>query len=74
MAAAGGAWWFQVYLMHDLDITIGLVRRAVAAGAQALVLTGDTPFVGRKARIADAPISDGRLPGQHRPAGRPGRH
>ena len=58
VAAAGGAWWFQVYLMHDLDITIGLVRRAVAAGAQALVLTGDTPFVGRKARIADAPISD----------------
>jgi 4-hydroxymandelate oxidase len=58
VAAAGGSWWFQVYLMHDLDITISLVRRAVAAGAQALVLTGDTPFVGRKARIADAPISD----------------
>ena len=57
VAAAGGSWWFQVYLMHDLDITAGLVRRAAAAGAQALVLTGDTPYVGRKARIADAPIS-----------------
>ncbi len=58
VAAAGGSWWFQVYVLHDLDITAGLVQRAVAAGAEALVLTGDTPFVGRKARIADVPISD----------------
>ena len=34
VAAAGGSWWFQVYLMHDLDITVGLVQRAVAAGAR----------------------------------------
>jgi len=58
VAAAGGSWWFQVYLMHGLDITAGLVRRAAAAGAQALVLTGDTPYVGRKARTVDAPVSD----------------
>jgi 4-hydroxymandelate oxidase len=43
----GGTWWFQVYLMRDRELTAGLVRRAAAAGASALVLTGDTPVVGR---------------------------
>src|ERR1039457_4748508 len=47
---AGGTWWFQVYLMRDRELTAGLVRRAAAAGAQALVLTADTPVVGRKGR------------------------
>ncbi len=50
VAAAGGAWWFQVYMMRDRDLTAGLVRRAAAAGAAALVLTADTPVVGRKRR------------------------
>jgi 4-hydroxymandelate oxidase len=50
MASAGGAWWFQVYVMRDRDLTARLARRAVAAGARALVLTGDTPVVGRKRR------------------------
>ena len=49
-AGAGGIWWFQVYLMHDRELTAGLVRRAAAAGAQALVLTADTPVIGRKGR------------------------
>ncbi|MDX6394682.1 MAG: 4-hydroxymandelate oxidase [Streptosporangiaceae bacterium] len=49
-AGAGGTWWFQVYLMRDRELTAGLVRRAAAAGAQALVLTADTPVVGRKGR------------------------
>jgi 4-hydroxymandelate oxidase len=48
VGAAGGRWWFQVYVMRDRDLTAGLVRRAAAAGAQALVLTGDTPVVGRR--------------------------
>jgi 4-hydroxymandelate oxidase len=43
----GGSWWFQVYVMRDRELTAGLVRRAAAAGAAALVLTGDTPVVGR---------------------------
>ncbi len=47
---AGGSWWFQVYLMRDRELTAGLVRRAAAAGAGALVLTVDTSVVGRKAR------------------------
>jgi 4-hydroxymandelate oxidase len=49
-ADAGGTWWFQVYLMRDRELTAGLVRRAAAAGAQALVLTADTPVVGRQGR------------------------
>ena len=49
-ADAGGAWWFQVYVMRDRDLTARLVSRAVAAGARALVLTADTPVVGRKRR------------------------
>lgn len=53
VAAAGGTWWFQVYVMRDRALTAGLVRRAAAAGAAALVLTADTPVVGRKRRDAD---------------------
>ncbi len=49
-AADGGAWWYQVYVMRDRDLTARLVSRAVAAGARALVLTADTPVVGRKRR------------------------
>ena len=49
-ADGGGAWWFQVYVVRDRDLTARLVGRAVAAGARALVLTADTPVVGRKRR------------------------
>ena len=49
-AAAGGTWWFQAYVMRDRELTAGLVRRAAAAGAAAIVLTGDTPVVGHKRR------------------------
>jgi 4-hydroxymandelate oxidase len=45
-----GSWWFQVYVTRDRDIIAGLVKRAAAAGARALVLTGDTPEPGRKRR------------------------
>lgn len=47
---AGGAWWFQVYVMRDRRLTARLVRRAAAAGARALVLTADTPVLGRSRR------------------------
>jgi 4-hydroxymandelate oxidase len=48
----GGPWWFQVYVMRDRNLTAALVARAVEAGAAALVLTGDTPYVGRKPSVA----------------------
>ena len=53
VSAEGGTWWFQVYMMHDRARTEAMVRRAAAAGARALVLTGDTPVVGRKRRDSD---------------------
>lgn len=49
-AAPGAPWWFQVYVMRDRGLTTELVSRAVASGATALVLTGDTPRVGHKRR------------------------
>jgi len=77
VAREGGAWWFQVYVMRDRTLTARLVERAVAAGARALVLTGDTPVVGRKRRdrtegvVSDAellanigPLADMSLTGQ----------
>ncbi len=44
--------WFQVYVLRDRGLTAAIVRRAAAAGYRALVLTGDTPFLGRKLRDA----------------------
>jgi 4-hydroxymandelate oxidase len=51
-AAATGPWWFQAYLMRDHGLTEALVQRAATAGARAVVLTVDTPYVGRKSRVA----------------------
>ncbi len=42
IAAAGAPWWFQVYLLADRGVTEALVRRAVDAGAGAIILTIDT--------------------------------
>lgn len=50
-AAASAPWWFQVYVMRDRALTQALVERAAAAGARALVLTGDTPYVGVKTKV-----------------------
>jgi 4-hydroxymandelate oxidase len=62
VASEGGAWWFQVYVMRDRALTARLVERAVAAGARALVLTGDTPAVGRKRRDrTEGVVSDAQV-------------
>jgi isopentenyl diphosphate isomerase/L-lactate dehydrogenase-like FMN-dependent dehydrogenase len=49
-AAATGPLWFQLYVYRDRDVTRDLVRRAETAGCQALVLTVDTPRLGRRER------------------------
>jgi 4-hydroxymandelate oxidase len=41
---------FQLYVYRDRAATEGLVRRAEAAGAKALVLTVDAPLLGRRER------------------------
>jgi 4-hydroxymandelate oxidase len=49
-AAATGPLWFQLYVYRDRAVTEDLVRRAEAAGYRALVLTVDTPRLGRRER------------------------
>jgi 4-hydroxymandelate oxidase len=42
--------WFQLYIYKDREITGELVRRAEAAGAEAIVLTVDAPGLGTRER------------------------
>ncbi|MGN9914523.1 alpha-hydroxy acid oxidase [Phytohabitans sp. LJ34] len=49
-AAASGPLWLQLYWFRRREVVTGLVRRAEAAGYRALVLTVDTPRVGRRLR------------------------
>ncbi|WP_437588520.1 alpha-hydroxy acid oxidase [Sorangium sp. So ce1000] len=49
--ASPGPKWFQLYVHKDRGLTRALVERAESAGYRALMLTVDTPVLGR--RIAD---------------------
>ncbi|SFF51813.1 alpha-hydroxy acid oxidase [Blastococcus tunisiensis] len=55
--ASTGPWWFQAYLMRDRGLTEALTQRAAAAGARAVVLTVDTPYVGRKNKVSGVRIA-----------------
>jgi len=48
--ACGGGLWFQLYVYKDRAMTQELVARAEACGYRALVLTVDTPLLGRRYR------------------------
>jgi 4-hydroxymandelate oxidase len=56
-AAATGPLWFQLYVYRDREVTRDLVRRAEAAGCRALVLTVDTPRLGRRERNIRRPFN-----------------
>lgn len=47
-AAPGAAQWFQLYVHKDRDFTARLVERAKASGYGAIVVTADTPVLGRR--------------------------
>lgn len=49
-SVASGPLWLQTYIFRDRDLTINLATRAKAAGYHALVLTVDTPVLGRRER------------------------
>ncbi len=49
-AAPGAPRWFQLYIRRDRAVTEELVKRAVAAGYSAIVLTVDVPVLGRRWR------------------------
>ncbi|MFI5931559.1 alpha-hydroxy acid oxidase [Actinoplanes sp. NPDC051494] len=50
IAAAGGPLWFQIYPQPDLAFTEHVVKRAEVAGCRALVVTVDSPVLGRRER------------------------
>jgi 4-hydroxymandelate oxidase len=49
-AACTGPLWFQLYIYRDREASRALVERAQAAGCDALVLTVDSPMLGRRER------------------------
>ena len=51
-AAAAGPLWFQLYIYRDRGASRALVERAERAGCTALVLTVDSPLLGRRERDA----------------------
>lgn len=51
-AQAGSPRWFQLYIYKEREITLELVKRAEAAGAEAIVLTVDAPGLGTRERDA----------------------
>ncbi|MGW5691169.1 aminotransferase class I/II-fold pyridoxal phosphate-dependent enzyme [Streptomyces asiaticus] len=67
-AAATSPLWLQVYCFRDRDTTRRLIEHAEAAGFEALVLTVDTPRLGRRLRDLR---NDFRLPPHIAPANLP---
>ncbi|KAB2366761.1 alpha-hydroxy acid oxidase [Actinomadura montaniterrae] len=49
-AAPDPALWFQLYPQPDMAFTEAIVRRAESAGCRALVVTADSPALGRNER------------------------
>ncbi len=49
-AASDAHCWYQIYVFKDRAITRALIDQAVEAGFSALVLTVDTPYLGRRER------------------------
>lgn len=49
-AVSNGARWFQLYMYRDRSITLDMIDRAAASGYRAVVLTVDTPVLGRRER------------------------
>src|SRR5213079_3105127 len=77
LAQAASPRWFQLYMYKDRGITADLVKRAEAAGAEAIALTVDAPGLGTRERdmrnrftlpegltVANVtPLGKGHLPG-----------
>ncbi len=59
-----GPWWFQAYVMRDRSRTVDLVHRAAAAGATAVVLTGDVPWLGARHGATRAGLTRPLEPGE----------
>ncbi len=49
-AVSTGDLWFQVYVWRDKELLAGMLQRATAAEYSAIVITVDTPVLGRRER------------------------
>ena len=49
-AAPDGKRWMQVYLFHDRGVTRAMIEEAAESGYEALLLTVDAPYAGRRER------------------------
>ena len=49
-AAPGGTRWMQVYLFRDRAVTHAMIEEAQESGYEALLLTVDAPYAGRRER------------------------
>lgn len=56
LESAGAPWWLQLYALSDPGLTEAFVERSVAAGAEAVVVTVDTPVIGRRAAVLPVPM------------------
>ena len=54
----GVRWWLQAYLPADRTLAEPLLRRAVEGGAEAVVVTVDTPVVGTKYAAGEQVVWD----------------
>jgi 4-hydroxymandelate oxidase len=63
-APGRGPWWFQLYLLGDRAASLDLVRRAEAAGCEALVLTVDAGVRAARPLRLPAGIGTVNLPPQ----------
>ncbi|MGW6269634.1 alpha-hydroxy acid oxidase [Streptomyces sp. NPDC055060] len=50
VTAVGGSVWFQLYWLRERRRSLDLARRAEDAGCEALMLTVDVPWMGRRLR------------------------
>lgn len=50
VTALGGSVWFQLYWLREAERSLEQVRRAEEAGCEAIVLTVDVPWMGRRLR------------------------
>ncbi|GAB2989462.1 alpha-hydroxy acid oxidase [Nocardioides montaniterrae] len=53
IGAVGAPWWLQAYLTADRAASLPMLDAACMAGAEAVVLTVDTPVPGTKDRVGD---------------------
>ena len=59
-AAPGGRRWFQLYVQRNRSVSRELVRRAEAAGYEAICLTVDLPVLGYRDEVIRLRVRSGR--------------